>query len=234
MKPSVPNGGRRVRYELHRTGRRTLEIAVHPDGRVVVTAPRDAATERVHARVQARASWIRAQLARFAEFRPFPTPRRYVPGETHRYLGRQYRLRVRRGRAESVRLEGGFLCVTTTAPRDRQRLRQLVDAWYLRRASEVLGERLAACLVRWRAAQLAAPTLAVRLMMRRWGSCSKRGRITLNVELMKVPTSCIDYVITHELCHLKAMHHRREFWQLLGRVMPDWEQRRARLDRQEV
>lgn len=227
-------GDRRVPGVVRRTKRRTLEIAVHPDGRVVVTAPIGAAEERIQALLHKRAGWVRVQLARFEELRPLPMPRHYRPGETHRYLGRQYRLRVTRGARDHVRLDGGFLCVTTPAARDRQRVRQLVEAWYAGRATSVLGERLALALARWRSAELEAPKLAVRRMTRRWGSCSRRGRVTLNVDLVKVPSACIEYVIAHELCHLEALHHGPKFWRLLERRMPDWEQRRRRLDRQEV
>lgn len=234
MSPTCELGGRRVSYTLRRTHRRTVEIAVHPDGRLVVTAPASAPEERIAALIRKRARWVRAQVAYFAELRPLPTPRRFVPGETHRYLGRQYRLRVSRGRVERVRIEGGCLWVTTPAPGDRQRLQRLVESWYARRAAAVLGERLASCIARWHSAQLAAPKLAVRRMAKRWGSCSPSGRVTLNVDLVKVPSGCIDYVIAHELCHLEALHHGPRFWRLLERRMPDWEQRRRKLDRQEV
>lgn len=227
-------GPRRVRCVIRRTKRRTLELAVHPDGSVVVTAPENASDARIRALVAGRRRWLHAHLERFESLPAPPPPRRYQSGETHHYLGRQYRLRVRRGRADSVRLEGALLLVTTTAPSDRQRVRLLVEGWYLRRATAVLGARLAHCVAEWRAAQVSAPKMAVRRMARRWGSCSRAGRVTLNVDLVKVPTSCIDYVIVHELCHLRALNHGREFRTLLARRMPDWERLRERLDRQEV
>lgn len=227
-------GSRRVPCTVRRTKRSTLELAVHPDGSVVVTAPENASDERIRALVGKRMRWLRRQLERFESLPVPPPPRRYQSGETHRYLGRQYRLRVRRGRTDSVRLEGVLLVVTTTSPSDRQRVRLLVEGWYMTRASAVLGARLAHCIHKWRAAQLSAPTLAIRRMARRWGSCSPAGRVTLNVDLVKVPTACIDYVIVHELCHLRALNHGREFRTLLARRMPDWERRRDKLDRQEV
>ncbi|MFN8586869.1 MAG: SprT family zinc-dependent metalloprotease [Candidatus Eisenbacteria bacterium] len=219
---------------MRRTARRTLEIAVQPSGALVVTAPAGASLERVRAAVRSRVKWIRAQLVRFESLAPPAPPRRHVAGETHRYLGRQYRLRIRRGRVDRVRLDGSWLSVTTTAPANRQHVRLLVERWYEQRAAAVLGARLAHCLAEWRAAQLSAPTLAIRHMVRRWGSCSRAGRVTLNVELVKVPTACIDYVIVHELCHLRALNHGREFRALLARRMPDWQRRRERLERQEV
>lgn len=227
-------GARRVPCTVRRSKRRTLELAVHPDGSVVVTAPEGAPEDRIRALVRRRTRWIRAQLARFETVGAVPPTRTYVSGETHRYLGRQYRLRIRRGRAESVRLSGGLLQVVTSAPRSRQRVRLLVEDWYATRATAVFGARLAKCLAAWRAAQLVAPTLVVRRMVRRWGSCSPRGCVTLNIELVKVPAQCIDYVIVHELCHLRALNHGRRFQHLLARQMPDWKRRKERLDRQEV
>ena len=74
------------------------------------------------------------------------------------------------------------------------------------------------------------PPLQVRRMERRWGSCTPSGRVLLNPRLVLAPTACIDYVVVHELCHLQHPHHGRDFYDLLGRVMPDWEDRKARLD----
>lgn len=227
-------GGRRVAYSVRRGHRRTLEIALHPDGRLVVTAPQEAAESRIRTAVIRRRDWIRKQLARVEDLRPLPAPRRYVGGETHRYLGRQYRLRLTRGRVDAVRLTGPFLHVVTGAPRNPSRVRRALEAWYERRAHVVLGERLVECVARARTARLPSPSLLIRKMVRRWGSCTPSGRIILNVELVKTPTACIDYVITHELCHLKAMSHGREFRRMLTRLMPDWEARRRVLDRQDV
>jgi predicted metal-dependent hydrolase len=74
------------------------------------------------------------------------------------------------------------------------------------------------------------PTLTVRKMTRRWGSCTKSGTVALNIDLIKVPLTFIDYVIVHELCHLKVHNHSPAFYRLLFRSMPDWKQRKERLD----
>ena len=104
----VAFGRGRIEFRLKRTGRRTLAITVRPDTSVVVTAPKGAAVEAVMARVRKRAVWIRRQQAYFSRFLPKLPPRRYVSGETHRYLGRQYRLKVVEGPGEGVKLRGGL------------------------------------------------------------------------------------------------------------------------------
>ena len=230
MTTVVEVDGRPVVYTVRRSQRSTLEIAVMPDQRVVVTAPISAVEARIHAIVCKRAVWIGRQLRSFEELRPLPVPRKYVGGETHRYLGRQYRLRVTRGGANSVSLRGAFLHVVTTAPKSRQSVRMLVGAWYARRAQAVLGDRLVDCVIRARSARLPLPKLSVRPMVRRWGSCTVAGRVTLNVDLVKAPPSCIDYVITHELCHIQYHDHSSDFYRLLEKVMPDWEKRKHKLE----
>ncbi len=77
---------------------------------------------------------------------------------------------------------------------------------------------------------IATPTLRIQKLVKRWGSCSDSGRIMLNLELIKAPKDCIDYVIIHELCHLKEKHHGPRFWRLLEKLMPGYEGRRKRLN----
>lgn len=215
---------------LHfRPGER-LAIHVHPDQRVTADLPEGQPVERALTRLQARAGWIARQLRHFEHFKPLPVPRRYVSGETILYLGRQYRLRVRIGNPARVRMSGPFLCVETPVPGDRSRVKALVDRWYRVRAPSILTDRFQACVAATKSMQLPPPTLRLRHMRTRWGSCTKTGAIVLNPDLVMVPSQCIDYVIVHELCHRKVLRHDRRFYALLARYLPDWQRRKKRLD----
>ena len=222
----VTFGGGVIEYRLRRSKRKTLAITVRPDASVLVTAPSGAGLEAVAAKVRKRAVWIRRQQAYFTRFLPKLPPRQYVSGETHRYLGRQYRLKVVRGPDEGVKLRGRFIWVETARPE----WRGLVEAWYVLHARERFTRSLGECLARFHGG-VGTPQLRLRRMLKRWGSWSQRGVIYLNPELVLAPASCIDYVVTHELCHLVHAPHGQAFYGLLRTVMPDWEERKDRLER---
>jgi predicted metal-dependent hydrolase len=170
--------------------------------------------------------WLLHQLRAFERYHPLPVPRRYVSGETHLYLGRQYRLRIRRG-ADGVKLSAGFLLVTTGEHRNAKRL---VNAWYRQRARDVFERRLRVLLTAAPWLNRSDHSLRVRPMTRRWGSCGPSGVITLNVDLVKAPPSCIDYILAHELSHLLELNHSKRFYALLERAVPDWRLARERLN----
>ena len=224
-------GGAKISFRLRRSNRRTLAITVQPDLGVVVTAPRKATVENVLARVRKRAVWIKRQQRYFSDFLPQTPPRRYVSGETHRYLGRQYRLKVVEAATTEVKMRGRFIWVHTPRKTDTAGVRVLVEGWYLAHAKERLTRSFAESVARMGTRLASAPRMQVRRMSKRWGSWTRRGGIWLNPELVTAPASCIDYVVTHELCHAVHGNHGKEFWQLLRRVMPDWETRKARLER---
>jgi hypothetical protein len=226
----VAFGARPIRFGFKRTARRTLAITVKPDTSVVVTAPGGVGMNAVKARVRRRAMWIRRQQEYFSRFLPKLPPRRYVSGETHRYLGRQYRLKVLAGPDEGAKLRGKFIWVETARKGDSGRVRRLVEAWYVLHARLRFARSLAECLARFHG-RVGTPHLRLRRMPKRWGSWTQRGVIYLNPELVLAPASCIDYVVTHELCHLVHAPHGQEFYELLRRVMPDWEERKDRLER---
>jgi predicted metal-dependent hydrolase len=208
-----------------------LTISVHPDMTVTAAAPRGREFEAISNRIRARAAWIVRQRVRFERLRPLPTPRRYVSGETCLYLGRQYRLKVVAAIQNEVKLQGGYICVSTPSPSSQAVVRQLLRKWYRARAEIVLPQRLAACFGASRTLGVELPALSLRQMRTRWGSCSRAKHILLNPDLIKVPQYCIDYVIFHELCHLKVMRHDRVFYKTLGRYMPDWAHWKERLER---
>jgi predicted metal-dependent hydrolase len=226
---TVSVGSDEIRYRLLYASRNTLQIRVHPDLEVTAVAPLGNLPEEIDATVRSRAPWIRRQQREFGTYQPLPQPRRFIGGETHRYLGRQYRLRLSKGE-DGVRLQHPFLLVCTPAPTDSARVKELLGAWYRERAGEVFPERLAHCVRVLRPILATIPPLHIRTMTRRWGSCSRGGTITLNVELVQVPTPCVDYVIVHELCHLREPNHGAAYYDLLSLFRPDWRERRARLN----
>ena len=223
--------GAKLAFRLRRSCRRTLAITVQPDLGVLVTAPHRAALENVLARVRRRAVWIKRQQRYFSEFLPQTPPRRYVSGETHRYLGRQYRLKVVESAVVEVKMRGRFIWVHTPRKADVARVRELVEGWYQTHAKERLTRSFAESVARMGTRLANPPRMQVRRMGKRWGSWTRRGGVWLNPELMKAPASCIDYVVTHELCHAVHGHHGKKFYDLLRRVMPDWETRKMRLER---
>jgi predicted metal-dependent hydrolase len=215
-------------------GPRVAEI-VEPTGEVTVTAPAETPVEKVEGVLNRRRDWIRRRVRWVRSLPPVPTPREWVSGETHRYLGRQYRLKVERGSPAGVRLGGRFFHVTVADPADTEQVGRRMARWYLDHARAVFSRRLAELVRRTPRLGLdEPPALLVRRLRKRWGSCSPEGRILMNVDVVKLPVGCIDYLLVHELCHLRVPHHGPEFWRMLALCMQDWERWRKRLDEVEV
>lgn len=220
-----------IAYEVHTSARRkTLGIEVHPNLRVIVRAPADCDPGAIDMRVRRRAKWISHQLQYFRRFSPRTPPRRYVGGETHLYLGRQYRLKVVSDDRNSVKLARGMLVVATSGKPTSVQVKVLLDSWYRARARSVYVSVLEQSFQYFRNQGHQVPQVTIRAMQRRWGSLSHARAITLNSNLVRAPKSCIEYVIVHELCHLVHHHHCTPFYRLLSRLMPDWEKRKARLE----
>lgn len=226
----VSFGKRRIQFGLEYRNRERLSISVHPDRTVTVLAPRGRSLDEVLSRVQKRAAWIAKQQAYFDQFHPFPPARRFVAGETHYYLGRQYRLKLLKSEENVVKLIGCYLRVYLPDRDDSATVERLMNDWYRDHAATIFARRLDACLDSAQSLNLARPPVTIRKMSKRWGSCTKSGTIILNTDLVKTPLHCIEYVIMHELCHIKIHDHSPRFYRLLTRCMPDWEARKKRLE----
>jgi len=225
----IQYGDETISYIVRRANsRKTLGIEVHPDGRVLVRAPEDCPERVIRERVRRRASWISHQLADFARYQPRTPERQYISGESHLYLGRQYRLKVVGSSDARVRLSRGEMRVSLSGTPTPERVKALLDRWYLTRARELFDEVMEAILVQFR--KIEPPRLIIRTMQSRWGSLSRAGRMTLNVRLVQAPRGCIEYVVAHELCHAVHRDHDSRFFGLLEAVMPDWKRRKERLE----
>jgi predicted metal-dependent hydrolase len=225
-------GNQVLEYIVERRARRTLGISVEPSGQVIVVAPPSATAADISARVHKRARWILAQKRDFAQYIPRTPDRRYVPGETHLYLGRQFRLAVHPEMPKKVLMTRGTITVGGVGRDDSQLIERLVLDWYREKATTQFIKRIATNRERFAEPDRFVPTsLRLQRMKSRWGSMSPGGRLLLNPDLVRAPIDSIDYVITHELCHLAVLGHSRDFYELQSRVLPDWSQRKQRLER---
>ena len=224
-------GNTAIKYALTYADRETLAIHVHPDTTVAVEAPLESDFREIEKRVRKRAAWIVKQQRQFRRFSVEFPPRKYVSGETHRYLGRQYRLRVFEDDVpvEVVRMDRGILTMFIN-DKSPEHVKKVLEGWLRKRARTIFTERVEAWYPRFERFDVQKPQVVIRNMRSRWGSCTAKGKITLNFKLIQVPKRLIDYVIVHELCHTVVHAHNAEFYALLSRIMPDWEERREKLN----
>lgn len=228
MTREVRFGSRRIHYVLRRSSRKTLAIAVHPDGRVTVRAPTGTSGAIADARVVGRGAWILKQQRRVRHGHEHPK-RRYVSGASVHLMGRELMLRVRKARATTITLDRPYLRVATPDTREAC-VERIVREWQRSLARDRFLAALARLTPLVRGRTSAPPVWRLVDMKQRWGSCSRRGMLSLNPQLIEHPAGCIEYVVLHELCHLKHLGHGREFRSLLGRLLPEWKRWKRRLD----
>jgi predicted metal-dependent hydrolase len=225
-------GNTTIGYSIRRSARRgTVSIAVDQTEGVLVTAPAIAPIDLLDGIVHAKAAWIARRMKHQSDLPPAPSAREFVSGETFLYLGRQYRLRVQPGDGHGpVRLDNGWLCVPVPRYLRREHraavVRTALISWYERQARKRLAERAGTWAERL---GLAVSRVVVSEPRKRWGSASPSGTIRLNWRIVQAPASLVDYVVVHELMHLRHRNHTGAFWTALGRVMPDYDTRKVKL-----
>lgn len=229
---NIVYGNQKIDFRVCYCARKTLEISVLPDCSVEVRAPIGTAQESIAAKVKKRAAWIVEKQNWFAKFPKNRPSYQYMGGETHLYMGRRYRLKIEvvSGAIEikSVKISGSFI-VVFTRKNEPQMIKKLLEEWLRERAVSNFGRILEFYIEKY--AVKTPLRMQIRYMKTRWGSLSKGGVLTLNSRLIAAPKECIEYVIVHELCHLKHDNHGKAFFLLLEQRLPDWEKRKDKLER---
>ncbi len=228
MTEAIQFGSKIIDFRLEYSDRKSLGITVTPEMEVLVKAPTDTTIEKVKEKIRKKAPWIIKQQSFFLSFQPKTTHRKYISGETHLYLGRQYRLQIEIGQLESVKLKGKFIVVTTS---EKTRTKSLLYAWYLQHARTKFQAIAAPLIDKFKKHKVEPSSVVILEMPTRWGSCTPNGKIMLNPELIKAPKDCIEYVIIHELCHLIHLDHTQKFIDLQTKEMKDWEKWKMKLEK---
>jgi predicted metal-dependent hydrolase len=220
-------GSANIDYELQYSDRKTLGITVTPEMNVIVTAPIGTEIHKIESRLIKRAPWIIRSISYFLSFHPKTPKRKYISGETHLYLGRQYLLKVISGQEESVKLKGKYFVICT---KNSTSAKSLLENWYYEQAKKKLHSIAVPLIEKFKKYKVAPTVVELRSMSKRWGSCTAKGKIILNPELIKAPKGSIEYVITHELCHLIYHDHTQKFFDLQNKEMKDWEKWKQKLE----
>lgn len=216
-------------YELIRENRKTLGLTVMPDMSIFVKCPPKADVERIEIFLKRKWFWLQKQLNFFKKFQKKIYKKEYISGESFLYLGRQYQLVVKRAKEDKVALQNGKLVFFTTQPVDNGlHTRIYLNAWYNRRAREIFEDRYTDVFKKFDYDHKLR--LEIRKMPKRWGSCARGKSIVLNPLLIHASKDCIDYVITHELCHVKYKNHDKRFYKLMNSKYPKWGKTKDKLE----
>jgi len=203
---------------LIRSKRKTISLEVRPDGSLIVRAPMLTMPGQIEALVKRKQSWIREKQA-FVYRRSLESPAKdFIPGEEFLYLGNSYILEIVSDQEKSLILRKNF-CLSSSASEDAK---QVFEAWYKERASHVIQDRVDLLsrqngFVYQRVRLTSAKT--------RWGSCGPQGSLNFSYRLVMAPLGIIDYVVVHELVHLKDRSHSKTFWSEVEKLMPDYQRR---------
>lgn len=221
-----------VPYTIIRSSRRrrTVALSLERDG-LTIMAPAGAGREAIERIAKRRSAWIVRKLADLKEVRQHPV-REFINGESIQYLGRHYRLRVIESsdHRASARLKGAWLEVAVSPAADQQVLSNTVNACILRWFRSQAAAHLHTRVAQW-STQMGVTCTGVMISdpQKRWGSCDQGNLLRFNWRIMMAPSSLIDYVVVHELCHVVHKDHSDDFWRLLASVMPDYDLRRQEL-----
>ena len=206
---------------------RNITLKVRPNGEAILTAPKTASDEHIKFIIEKRAKWIAQKRTFFASF--MTSQKEYVSGEDFKYLGRSYRLKVVQSKEERVKLQRGYLELFVKDKSDIKRKENLIYEWYYEKAMLYFFNILQEFN---KIVKQDIKSVKIRQMKTRWGSCNPyKSYINLNIELIKKPKACIEYVVFHELAHLLYPNHSKQFYDYLTLYMPDWQKRKEILER---
>ncbi|OEF97569.1 M48 family metallopeptidase [Desulfuribacillus alkaliarsenatis] len=237
-KHSVTYGTKEIQFQLIRKNIKNINLNVKPDMSISISASGKVPLDYIYQFVKEKAPWIVRNVGFFKEVQAEHTSiKEYVSGESFKYLGKQYRLKVIESDAEveSVKYYRGFIELKVKDKKNHAKKEKLVTAWFKEKAELNFADSLNRVYPIIEKQGVPKPEIQIRTMKARWGSCIKdKNIIVLNFELIKAPKFCIDYVVLHELIHFKYQNHDATFYELLTLLMPDWKQRKAILDEEVV
>lgn len=222
-------GSHSYEYSLERSSRKTFSLVIFPNLKIVLKTPNCVDDESIEKFLVKKWVWLDKQLKELEKYKKTAHERKYVSGENYYYLGRQYMLLVQEGNVDGVKVASGTIFLTTTkSSKNLENNRKIYEKWYIEKCETFFKKELFLMVKKYDIKKL--PKLKIREMKSRWGSYQKNGTINLNPKLLQASRATIDYVITHELCHIEFKKHDEKFYELLESRIPEWRRIKEELE----
>jgi predicted metal-dependent hydrolase len=209
-------------YKIIFSRRRSITISISPHNGVVVRAPKSVSPERIDKFVNEKSAWIKKHLNNYSGSVRINYGKKYTDGECHFFMGKEHILRLTGSPRPFVRKYDDIIEVGLPDSSDTRKVKNLLDKFYREQALQYFRLLLENILKKYGSYRFEPSSMVVRASKSRWGSCSPKGRISISSELIKLDDRFYEYIIVHELCHLKHPNHGRGFYSLLEELLPDY------------
>ena len=233
MTKEIVLNGRRIEYDLQRKDVKNINLRIKADRTIFLSANSRVSDEVIEEFIQSKSEYILKALAHYEELAKYaPKPKQYVDGETFRILGHDRRLKIVEGKKNKIESDEVYITLTVKDPNDSVLKKRMLDKWLVSICKDAIQSLCNSIYPKFQKYGVVYPTIRYRNMVSRWGSCQpKRCILTFNYALVEAPLSCIEYVVVHEFTHFLQPNHSKKFYQQLAMFMPDWEERKRLLEK---
>lgn len=233
MIKTIDLNGHKISYNLERKNVKNINLRIKADQSIYMSANYRVTDDAIEEFLKSKAGLILNALDHYAEIAKYaPKPKQYVDGESFRILGHDRRLKVVQGKKNTVESDESYITLVVKDTTDSELKKKTMDKWIKSYCKEIVASVCESVYPKFQKYGVDFPELRFRNMISRWGSCQpKRKILTFNILLIEAPLSCIEYVVTHEFTHFLQPNHSKKFYSLLAMFMPDWQERKRVLER---
>lgn len=233
MIKTINLNGREISYNLERKNVKNINLRIKADQSINISASVRVSDGVIEEFLSAKAEYVLRALDHYVEIAKYaPNPKQYVDGESFKILGHDRRLRVVQGKRNAIESDESYITLMVKNPADLELKKKTMDRWVKNYCKEILLAVCESVYPKFQKYGVEFPELRFRNMVSRWGSCQpKRKILTFNIALIEAPLSCIEYVVTHEFTHFLQPNHSKKFYGQLAMFMPDWQERKKILEK---
>lgn len=225
MKLEYTYGTQKIEFDVEYRNRKTLSIEIEAPNVITVLAPEGKTEEEILQTVMGKSKWIVQKLFEIREMEYRRKEKQYVNGESLIFMGRNYSLQIVLDETvtfpEAKLIRGKFYVFTNA--NDQDVIKNTLERWYKDKAKEKIKERIEYYSSHF---EVKPKRVIIKDQQKRWGSCTKDNQLLFNWKCIMAPSPVLDYIVVHEMCHMVYMNHSKEFWHLLKRILPDYENRK--------